>query len=104
MQAPRLDPKKLRAQVAARFPNYGLYRAPGVEPEDEFLLGDAIDDLGDIAIDLAEVAWLWENAGESAALWQFFFGFESHWGSHLRNLQWYVHEMARRGSEGRRNR
>ncbi len=87
-----------------RFPDYGLYRAAGTLPEDEFLVGDAIDDLTDIALDLSAVAWLWEHAGESDALWEFHRSFETHWGSHLRALQVYVHELdagARRTDGGR---
>ena len=89
LEAPR------RAQIASRFPNYGLYRAAGTEPEDDLLVGDAIDDITDIAIDLSEVEWLRDNTGEDHAMWQFFFSFETHWGSHLRSLQWYVHESTR---------
>ncbi len=94
--APEREYKVLRERIVSRFPNYGLYREAGTEPDDEFLVGDAIDDLTDIAIDLSEVEWLWDNAGETDAMWQFHFGFESHWGSHLRGLQWYVHELEER--------
>jgi hypothetical protein len=96
-EAPRREYDALRAQVILRFPNYGLYRAAGTEPDDEFLVGDAIDDITDIAKDLSEVEWLWEKVGETDALWQFHFGFESHWGSHLRELQWYIHELKTTG-------
>ncbi|MHC4247933.1 MAG: DUF5063 domain-containing protein [Planctomycetota bacterium] len=96
-QAPSRNYDEIRAQVASRFPNYGLYRAAGTEPDDEFLVGDAIDDIADIAGDLSEVRWLWENAGETDALWQFHFTFKLHWGSHLRGLQWYIHELKTTG-------
>lgn len=93
LEAPRRSGAEVRVRVAARFPNYGLYRSAGVEPEGELLVGDAIDDITDIALDLSEVGWLWEHGGETDALWQFHFSFEQHWGAHLRGLQWYLHEL-----------
>ncbi len=94
-EAPSREYSAVRADVAPRFPNYGLYRAAGTEPHDDFLVADAIDDIADIAMDLSGVLWLWENVGETDAVWQFHFDFGSHWGSHLRGLQWYVHELER---------
>jgi hypothetical protein len=92
-EAPRREYKAVRAEVAPRFPNYGLYRLAGTEPDDSFLVGDAIDDITDIALDLSRVLWLWENSGEADAMWDFHFNFRTHWGSHLRGLQWYLHEL-----------
>ena len=94
-EAPGREYNAMRAEIAPRFPNYGLYRAAGTEPDDKFLVNDAIDDITDIAMDLSGVLWLWENVGETDATWQFHFDFGSHWGSHLRGLQWYVHEIER---------
>ena len=96
-EAPSREYDEIRTLIASRFPNYGLYRAAGTEPNDELLAGDAIDDIYDIAIDLSEVKWLWDNIGEADAMWQFYFSFETHWGSHLRSLQWYVHELEKIG-------
>ena len=96
-EAPRREYNAIRAEVGLRFPSYGLYRSAGTEPDDEFLVGDAIDDITDIAMDLSGVLWLWENVGEADALWQFHFDFGAHWGSHLRGLQWYVHELENAG-------
>lgn len=99
LEAPSGDYAGLRARIAARFPEYGLYRAPSLDLEGEPLVGDAIDDLTDIALELLDVAWIDEHAGESDALWHFRFGFETHWGSHLRALQWYLHERGGGRSE-----
>ncbi len=96
-EAPRREYSVVRAEVAPRFPNYGLYRSAGTEPDDELLVGDAIDDITDIAIDLSGTLWLWQNVGETDAMWQYHFDFSSHWGSHLRGLQWYIHELANAG-------
>jgi len=92
---PRREYPEVRATVAQRFPSFGLYRSGGTDLDEESLVGDAIDDLSDILIDLSEVAWLWNNVGELEARWQFHFGFVRHWGSHLRSLQWYLHEAVR---------
>lgn len=84
----------MRALATDRFHNYGLYGAPPLlEPgkEDELPTGDAIDDITDIAIDLHEAAWTWDNIGPDDGLWVFHIGFESHWGLHLRKLQAYLH-------------
>jgi hypothetical protein len=99
LEAPEGDYAGLRARVAARFPDYGFYRAPSLDLEEEELVGDAIDDLTDIALELLDVVWFWEHSGEADALWHFHFGFETHWGSHLRALQWYVHERGAGRSE-----
>ncbi|RKH29567.1 DUF5063 domain-containing protein [Corallococcus sicarius] len=56
-------------------------------------VGDAIDDLADIAKDLEEVLSRWETS-EVDALWYFKLHFESHWGQHLRALQLHLHERA----------
>ena len=92
--APRQDYKSMRALATERFPNYGLYGAGRLletGKEDELLVGDAIDDITDIALDLHEAAWTWDNIGPEDGLWVFRFGFDSHWGQHLRELQAYLH-------------
>lgn len=53
------------------------------------MIGDAIDDIVDIAQELMDVAWLWEQAGADAACWQYRFGHDGHWGRHLRVLRAY---------------
>lgn len=85
----------VRARFAAAFPDLGLYPAvldtDALEPK--VTLGDALDDLTDLALDLQEVA---DRARSSAddALWHFRFGFRTHWGAHLRWLQLYLHRRA----------
>jgi hypothetical protein len=94
VEAPAGDYESLAAHISARFPTFGFYRAADLELEGEATTGDAIDDLTDIALDLREVLWLLEHAGEADALWAFHFGFRAHWGSHLRALQWFLHGRA----------
>ncbi|RKH50140.1 DUF5063 domain-containing protein [Corallococcus llansteffanensis] len=88
--------EELSERLGQRFPGLGYYSmaldstdltpaTPGV--------GDAIDDLVDIARDLEEVLLRWE-VSEVDALWHFRLFFESHWGQHLRALQLHLHERA----------
>lgn len=78
--APSADYKVLRECIAPLFPSLGLYNealhiADKVGAS-ELSMGEAIDDLTDIAMDMHS------------------FGFETHWGLHLRSLQLYLHERA----------
>ena len=96
LDAPRQDYDSIRAGLKGRFQRCGLYQSPALfesEEDPQLLTGDAIDDIVDIAVDLAEVVWLWDNAGQDEALWQLHHGFRSHWGDHLRGLQWYLHAV-----------
>jgi hypothetical protein len=94
---PRADDAALRPRIGQLFPGLGLYNAvldvAEKVGESEPGIGDAVDDLTDIARDLQEVVTRWEMSEEDA-LWHFRFGFESHWGRHLRSLQLYLHERA----------
>ena len=93
-EEPRRDYKELRTLVSARFPNYGNYNVPGDVTkkvgEAEVNVGDAIDDITDIAKDLFEVKHCWENNSTEDGLWNFKNSFEIHWAQHLRELQVYL--------------
>ncbi|MBM3623521.1 MAG: hypothetical protein FJX20_22860 [Alphaproteobacteria bacterium] len=71
---------ELRAMVARAFPEFGFYAVarPHEVPPSEALLGDAIDDLADIAGELVEVDWRWVNNGPVDAMRQFRWGYQSH--------------------------
>ena len=92
--APGMDYQQLRQRVADRFPNYGYYNtAEHVTTnigQSGTIVGDAIDDLADIARDLYAVEWCWLNNGEADALWHFEQDFRHHWRRHLRGLQLYL--------------
>lgn len=93
LDAPRRNHHELRALICERFPTYGLYNTALQVldvPNEEFGIGDAIDDLLDITIELYEVAWYWEQSREAEALWYLRFSFEAHWEEHLRSLQLYL--------------
>ena len=95
--APIRDYSRWRELVGGRFPNLGFYNIPSTISikigDAEVDTGDALDDLADIANELSEFAWRWQNNGENDALWHLRFSYESHWGSHLRSLQMYLHAL-----------
>ena len=99
--APDLDQIKIRDMVYSKFPDYGMYNLPEKVADDlsetELMLGSAHDDLQDIYRDLKEVKWAWENNSAEDGLWQFHWGYDHHWGAHLRNLQWYLYNSRYEG-------
>ena len=89
---------EIREIVSKNFPDLGYYNG-ALEIADKIAesengVGDAIDDICDIAGDLEEVLWCWENTSVDDALWHFKFSFDSHWGKHLRDLQLYLYAKA----------
>jgi hypothetical protein len=80
-----------------RFPGLGYYNIPSTISvsggEAEIHTADALDDLADIANELSEIVWRWQNHSENDALWHLRFSYKSHWGSHLRSLQIYLHAL-----------
>src|SRR3954470_1289557 len=92
LEAPRSDDGELRQKLAARFPDYGYYQVsdPAGSLEDAVMIGDAIDDLLDLTLDMREVAWLAEQVGPDDAHWSFRLNY-FHWGRHARELGLYLH-------------
>lgn len=88
----------LRAKIGPLFPELGYYNTAldtvDKVGDSELGVGDAIDDLVDIARELQAVLLRWETNSAADALWHFRQGFKSHWGKHLRSLQLYLHERA----------
>lgn len=92
IDAPRIDYKEARALVIHRFPNFGYYHPARLlehEGGTGTLVGDAIDDLADIYTDLKAAAWTWDEVSAEDGRWELHFGFEGHWGWHLRDVQSY---------------
>ena len=87
-------PDGLYHRVAERFPSLGYYAVadPSELTSKELLVSDAIDDIADIVRDLMEVAWRAKNQSEDDARWYFRLLFEIHWGRHLRELSFYLHD------------
>jgi hypothetical protein len=80
-------------QAAEAFPRLGMY-ACALEPQGNESQGihfrDAICDLDEIADDMDMVLWIGEHVGEVDGLWEFRFGFKSHWGEHLTSVRHYL--------------
>jgi hypothetical protein len=97
--APRKTDAELRKMVTVQFPNYGYYNvAEDVTTkigESNAIVGDAIDDIADIAKELYETKWRWDNNSPEDSLWHFKNNFEMHWGEHLRELQIYLLNLKR---------
>jgi hypothetical protein len=92
--APPKAHEDLRKLIVAQFPNYGYYNvAQDVTQrvgDGEVAVGDAIDDIVDIAKDLYEAQWHWEHNSPEDGLWHFANNFQFHWNQHLRELQIYL--------------
>ncbi len=88
----------LRNLVSKRFPNFGYYNV--ADPitsnigEAGTIVGDAIDDLADIARDLYDVRWYWANTSEANALFHLQQSYQTHWRRHLREFQLYLDALA----------
>ena len=91
------DYPKWREIITKQYPNFGFYNIPSTISKNvgkaELRTGDAIDDLADIANELSDFVWRWENSSKENALCHFRYGYETHWGSHLRSLQMYLHDL-----------
>jgi hypothetical protein len=96
---PDTDYDRYRALASKRFPSLGHYNRAGYATRSigdmECVVGDAIDDLADIACDLTSVLWCFDNTTDLDALWHFRFSYENHWGKHAADLRWYLHAVAR---------
>lgn len=85
-----------RETLGRRFPELGLYNVVhpiiGSPEEAELSVGDALDDLVDITVELLETRWRYENTSPVDAAWHFESTYRFHWGRHLRCLQRYLLE------------
>lgn len=95
-EAPPTDERRIVDTATAAFPDLGLYAL--VDPQDgldqKIGLSIAVGDLAEIASDLLEVLWLFENASHNDAVWEFRFGYQTHWGRHLHEIRTYLHGLA----------
>ena len=96
-EPPEKEYNKTRALVSAAFPDFGFYNLPETVLEDigdcKVMVGDAIDDIADIVGDFTEVLWRLENTSVDDAIWHLRFGYTSHWGRHMRDLQFYLERV-----------
>ena len=90
-EPPEADYTQIYQALAERFPDLGLYgSADPLELEGDVTLGDAIDDLADIIVDLREVVWRFDVLGAQDAYWYLNL-MHFHWGAHLRELARHLH-------------
>jgi hypothetical protein len=75
--APRKDYNAMRQLVSPHFPDLGYYNVPSCVTQEiaqtGIDVGDAIDDIADIAIELCEVLWRFNHTSIDDALWYFEF-------------------------------
>jgi Domain of unknown function (DUF5063) len=89
---------EMRRIVSAHFPELGYYNIPSSLPQHiadtDLEIGDAIDDITDIALELYEVLWRFDHASANDALWYFEFSYSAHWEWHLRGLQFCLQHLS----------
>ena len=90
---PDFDKKQfpdIRQNVESNFKDFGLYKTVldinDLDNLEDAAIGDAIDDLSDIIIDLLEVKWRIENNSLADGLWFFELTFYSHTQQHILGL------------------
>ena len=93
--APRSGDKEFAEAAASAFPELGWYAVADPQDDAGAMVGLTIatEDMAEIAVDLAEVLWLFDNATEQDAVWQFRWGYQCHWGRHLHELRLYLHSL-----------
>jgi hypothetical protein len=91
---PEADYNEVRSRIAPRFPMLGLYAVSDpLTLTGERMVGDAIDDIADIALVLTETLWRWDNLGFDDAYWHFRSTYQIHWGRHLHELRSCLHAV-----------
>lgn len=99
--APRREHKELMSLAVKRFPVCKGDYSVAIDftnvikflEKPEYGIQMAADDIADIARDLYEAKWRWENNSPEDGLWYFTFSYESHWAEHLREFQRYLIEL-----------
>ncbi len=80
----------IRQNVTSNFKDFGLYKAildiEDIDNLKDDAIGDAIDDLTDIIIDLSEIKWGIENNSLADGLWFFKLIFYAHTQQHILDL------------------
>ena len=86
----KTKPHDIRQNVASNFKDYGFYKTVldinDIDNLKENAIGDAIDDLSDIIMDLLEIKWRIENNSLADGLWFFELAFYSHSQQHILDL------------------
>ncbi len=85
---------EIRKNVTNNFPDFGLYKTrldiKNINDSSDNGMGDAIDDLTDVILDLLEVKWRLEHNSLADGLWYFHLIFPSHTQQHILDLLNYL--------------
>lgn len=85
---------EIRQNVASNFKDFGFYKTVldinDIDNLKDNAIGDAIDDLSDIILDLLEIKWRIENNSLADGLWFFELIFYSHTQKHILDLLNYM--------------
>ena len=93
---PGVDHRPIDEAASAAFPDLGWYSVVDPQGAEGQRIGQTIatSDLAEIAADLLDVLWQFENARHNDAVWAFRFGYQTHWGRHLHEIRTYLHSLA----------
>ena len=84
----------IRQNVTSNFKDFGFYKTildiEDIDNLKDNAIGDAIDDLTDIIIDLSEIKWRIENNSLADGLWFFELIFYAHTQQHILDLLNYM--------------
>jgi len=86
----------IRKNIESNFPDFGYYTIAldlmDINNKDNMAIGDAIDDLSDIILDLLQIKWRMENNSQHDGLWYFELIFSGHTQQHIIDLLNYLKE------------
>ena len=85
---------KIRENIESNFPDFGLYKTiidfTDIDNKTVDGIGDGIDDITDIVLDLLEIKWRAETNSLEDGLWYFELIFYSHTQQHILDLLNYM--------------
>ncbi|GAA5088724.1 hypothetical protein GCM10023210_12660 [Chryseobacterium ginsengisoli] len=84
----------IRKNVTSNFKDLGYYKIVldihDIDNKNDYAIGDAVDDLTHIILDLLEIKWRIENNSPADGLWFFDFIFKNHTQQHIIDLLNYM--------------
>lgn len=87
----------VRKNIASNFKDFGYYKIVlnirDIDNKNDYAIGDAIDGLTDIIVDLLEIKWRIENNSLADGLWFFDFIFKGHTQQHIIDLLNYMNNI-----------
>lgn len=87
----------IRKNIESNFPDFGYYTIAldlmDINNKDNMAIGDAIDDLSDIILDLLHIKWRMGNNSQNNGLWYFELIFSGHTQQHIIDLLKYLKQQ-----------